>query len=144
MCSKCHLTRDIPSQDIADRFTIRVVLPTSGSTTLSKILNDTRSCQLMDDHICPCCKENNTTTEEEFVKKLPKYLIVQASRARFQEDNNGKYVRNTGKELNIQKFDTTVKFPGEAFDLSPLVCGVQSSEGHKYEAFCTVAHLGSG
>ena len=98
----------------------------------------------MDDHICPRCKRNRTTTEEVFVKQLPKYLIVQAPRARHKQDNNGKYVLDKGQKPIIQKFDTSVKFPAEAFDLSPLVCGVQNSEGHKYEAFCTVAHLGGG
>lgn len=131
-CAKCGLVRE----HTADRYGLKVVLPTKDSSTLDELLKNTRTSNLMDDHVCPTCKTKDTTTEDVFVKKLPKYLIVQAPRARHVEDKN--------KHPVIKKIKTLIKFPTETLDLSPLLCGGQSSEDYIYEVFGTVEHMGNG
>ncbi len=142
MC-KCGLIRYPLSQHTAGRYAMKVVLPKSGSTTLSKVLEDTATSNLLDDHSCPECNQRNTTTEYVSVKKLPKYLIVQAPRVRHKEGDNGNYVLRHGRPI-IQKIHTSVEFPAETLDLSSLVCGGNSSGKHIYEAFCTIMHKGDG
>ncbi len=143
MC-KCGLIRDPPSQHTADRYAMKVVLPKSGSTTLSKVMEGTATSNLMDDHRCPECKQSNTTKEYVSVKKLPKYLIVQAPRVRHKEGDDGNYVLDGQGLPIIHKIHTSVEFPAETLDLSSLVCGINSSEKHIYEAFCTIMHSGNG
>lgn len=118
------------------------MLPTKGSTTLGELLEHTRTRKLMDDHKCPSCGRCDTTAEHVFVKKLPKYLIVQAPRARHKDDEHGGYIRVRNKDTVVQKIRTLVEFPTETLDLSPLVWGAQSSEGYNYEVFGTVEHRG--
>ena len=131
-CAKCGLVRE----HTADRYGLKVVLPTKDSSTLDELLKNTRTSNLMDDHVCPTCKTKDTTTEDVFVNKLPKYLIVQAPRARHMEGKN--------KHPVIKKIKTLIKFPAETLDLSPLLCGGQSSENYKYEVFGAVEHVGNG
>ena len=135
------MTKYIQSQDTADRYAMKVVLPMSGSTTLSKVLG-TATSNSMGDYRCPECNQSNTTREHVSMKRLPKYLIVQAPRVRHKEGDDGKYVLDRDGRPIIQKIDTSVEFPAETLDLSSLVCGINSSEKHIYEAFCTITHWG--
>lgn len=144
MCTTCGLNRDLPIKPTADSFGVKVVLPTEGSTTLGDLIAHTRTSKLMDDHKCPSCGRCDTTMEHVFVKKLPKYLIVQAPRARHIEDENGQYITDKHKNPIVQKISTSVEFPAKTLDLSPLLWDDQSSENFAYEVFGTVEHRGEG
>ena len=135
--------RDIPNQQTADCYGLDVILPTSEeSTTLGELIKHARTSELLEEHPCPNCKTMDTTTQEVYFKKLPKYLIVQAPRARHMEDRNGRYVLDRRNRPIIQKIHTLVKFPAEALDLSSLLSGDESSEVHRYEVFNFVEHKG--
>ena len=131
VCKECANTRDGPSPDPADCYGLTVVLPTSEkSTTLGELLTNTRSGQLLTDYICQECKTKDATTMNPFVKRLPRYLIVQAPRARHMEGT-------------IQKIHTSVEIPTEALDLSFLLKRDKGSEPYQYEVFCIVEHKGN-
>ena len=134
-CKKCAHVREIPNQPIADCYGLNVVLPTSEeSTTLGELLNHARTSELLEDHPCPNCKTMDTTTQDVYFKKLPKYLIVRAPRARHMMDKRYRPI--------TQKIHTLVKFPAETLDLSSLLSGDESSEVHQYEVFNFVEHQG--
>ena len=140
VCGNCALARDTAGQPMSDCFGLKVVLPTSEEpTTLGDLIDRTRTTEVLDDYVCPKCKAIGMTTQEVLVKKLPKYLIVQAPRARHMQKQNGNRERTI-----IRKNHTLVELPTEALSLSSLLEGDQSNEAHRYEAFATVQHKGNG
>lgn len=145
MCKKCARTGDSPSQPLADCYGLKVVLPVSEeSITLDELLTDTRDSELMTDYVCSGCNTIGTTTRNPFVKRLPKYLIVEAPRARHTEGHNSHNVRDRRTLSLTHKIRTSVEFPAEVLDLSSLLKEDGSSEAHQYEVFGAVEHLGDG
>ena len=121
---------------MADYLGLSVVLPTSEkTTTLGELLEHTKTSELLDNSPCPGCDRADTTTQRPFVKKLPKYLIVQAPRARHMKK----------RRSVVEKILTAVRVPAVALDLSSLLTGegsTGSSAAHQYEVFGIVEHRG--
>ena len=140
LCKNCGHTRDLASQPMADCLGLRVVLPTSEkTTTLNELLEHTTTSELLEDRLCEGCDRADTTTQRPLIKKLPKYLIVQAPRARHMEDHCG---RVSSRRSIVQKIHTSVRVPAVALDLSSLLMSTESSEAHRYEVFGIVEHKG--
>ena len=144
-CKGCNHERKIAGQPMADCLALSVILPTSEvTTTLSELLEHTKNSELLDD--CPClgpeCKKTDTTTQQAFIERLPKYLMVQAPRARYMEDQNGLSDRDRRRQPSVKKMVTPVEVPAMALDLSFLLDGEESSEPHQYEVFGIVEHRG--
>ena len=142
LCENCGHTRDLASQPMADYLGLSVVLPISEkTTTLGELLEHTKTSELLDNSPCPGCDRADTTTQRPFVKKLPKYLIVQAPRAR-HIDRHG---RAKKKRSVVEKILTAVRVPAVALDLSSLLTdegSTGSSAAHQYEVFGIVEHRG--
>ena len=142
-CKDCKHERKIAGQPTADCLGLSVILPTSEvTTTLGELLEHTKTSELLIDSPCPGCKKTDTTSQQAFVERLPKYLIVQAPRARYMEDQNGLSDRDRRRRSSVQKMDTPVEIPATALDLSFLLDGEESSEPHPYEVFGIVEHRG--
>ena len=141
-CGECGHTRGIAGQPVADCFGLSVVVPTSEETTmLGELLEQTRSSELLDDYRCPGCSATNSTTQQPFVERLPKCLIVQACRARHGENQNGRSGRVSGRR-SVQKIHTPIGVPAMALDLSSLLQRRESSEADQYDVFGIVEHSG--
>ena len=127
---------------MADCLELRVVLPTSeNTTTLGKLLEQTKIRELLEGRTCEGCERADTTTQRSLIKKLPQYLIVQAPRARHMKDNQG-WVNS--RRSVVQKIHTSVRVPAVDLDLSSLLMSTESSEAHRYEVFGIVEHKGNG
>ena len=125
---------------MADCLGLSVVLPTSeNTTTLGELLEHTKTSELLEHSPCKKCGRVDTTTRRPFFKKLPKYLIVKAPRARHMDDQNGRV--SSGRSV-VQKIHTPVRVPTVALDLSSLLMSTESSEEHQYEVFGIVEHRG--
>ena len=143
LCKNCGHTRDLASQPMADCLGLSVVLPTSEeTTTLGELLEHTKTSELLEDSLCKKCKRVDTTMQRSFFKRLPKYLIVQAPRARHMEGQNGQHGRVRSRRSVVQKIHTSVRVPAVALDLSSLLMSTESSEAHQYEVFGIVEHRG--
>lgn len=130
VCETCAHTKDAPSEPTADCYGLKVFLPISEEPiTLGELLTNTSASEVLADYVCSKCKTMGTTTQNPSVKRLPKYLIVQAPRVRHTEGV-------------IHKIHTFVEFPTGALDLSSLLTSNKSSESHQYEVFGIVEHKG--
>ena len=140
VCGSCAVSRDAPAQSISDCFGLKVVLPTSEEPImLGDLIDRIRTAEVLDDFVCSDCQTIGMTTQEFIVKKLPKYVIVQAPRARHMEKQSG-----NRRWTIIRKNHTLVELPIEALSLSSLLKGDESNEAHRYEVFGTVQHKGHG
>lgn len=120
---------------MADCLGLRVVLPTAKrTTTLGELLEHTKTSELLKHWTCENCARADTTTQRTVFKKLPKYLIVQAPRARHIISSRGSVV---------QKLFTSVTVPAVALDLSSLLMTTESREAYQYEVFGIVEHKGA-
>ena len=120
-----------------------VILPTEETSTLGELLKDTRVSELLDAHPCPKCKRADTTTLDEFVERLPKYLIVRAPRVRHPEGQDSHHVGGEGRQSGIHKLHTSVEFPAETLDLSFLLKENERKKACQYEVFGTIEHVGA-
>ena len=144
-CKDCNHERKIAGQPIADRLGLSVILPASeATTTLGELLEQTKTSELLIDSPCPGlnCKKTDTTRQQAYVERLPKYLIVQAPRARHMEEQNGLSDRDRRRQPTVEKIYTSVEVPAVALDLSFLLDGEGSRQPHQYEVFGVVEHRG--
>ena len=120
---------------MADCLGLTVVLPTAKrTTTLGELLEHTKTSELLKHWTCESCDRADTTMERPVFKKLPKYLIVQAPRAR--------HIVSSGRSV-VRKLFTSVRVPAVALDLSSLLMATESSEAYQYEVFGIVEHKGA-
>lgn len=142
-CKDCDHERKISGQPIADCLGLSVIVPDSEvTTTLGELLEHTKTSEFLLDSPCPGCKKTDTTSQQAFVERLPKYLIVQAPRARYVDVQTGLSERGTEMQSSVDKIHTSVKVPATAVDLSFLLDGEGSSKPHQYEVFGIVEHKG--
>ena len=144
-CKDCDHKRKIAGQPIADHLALSVILPASEATaTLGELLEQTKTSELLINSPCPGlnCNKTDTTRQQAYVERLPKYLVVQAPRARYIEEQHGLSDRDRRMQPSVNKNHTSVKVPAIALDLSFLLDGEGSREPHHYEVFGVVEHRG--
>ena len=142
-CKDCNHERKISGQPIADCLGLSVILlDLEVTTTLGELLEHIKTSELLLDYPCPGCKKTDTTSQQAFVESLPKYLIVQAPRARYVEIQTGLSKRDTRMQSSVDKIHTSVKVPAMAMDLSFLLDGEGRIKPHQYEVFGIVEHSG--
>lgn len=127
-CSLCgHKCMSVPDSALS----VIIDIPQGAkATTLSQCLDAFVKGEVMEDYKCENCEKAGGVTRSSRVQHLAEYAVIKLTRAAVRDGL-------------MAKISTSVPIPTSELDLAPWFAYPDTGNGHRYEVFGVVEHIGN-